>query len=178
MPNDQCDGNQCCPGFDVSVVCVVCGVLARLALLSLFSFPRLTSHLSLFSFLRLFISVSLLLFSLLLCGVLCCAVLLCVAVCGCVCVCVCWVREREEGDRVYVQNAPRVYIQNVHVVPAPRPRVSYMWTWYHGDVLKVHTGFFQRATPHNNNTHSNTGNPKAGELCLIRAYFRGDTKRY
>ena len=92
VTSDQCDGNQCCPGFDGSVVCVVRVVCVG---------PLFPSSL----------------FSLLLCcGVLWCALLLCVAVCGCVvcgvCV-VCWEREEEGGmhrtrPRVHVQNALRV----------------------------------------------------------------------
>ena len=118
--------------------------------LSLLSFALLSSlHLYHFSFLSFFISVSLLPFSLLLCGVF-CVVLCCVVVCCCTglclllwlflktvddthvyvlllflfrfcfsCVCgVVWEREgggERRGDRVYVQNALRVYVQNVPV---------------------------------------------------------------
>ena len=101
--------------------------------LSLLSFPLLSSRLCLFSFLSLFISVSLLLFSFISSSllfasvwrVLCCFGLCC-AVCGCVAVRGCVVMGREgcmhrTRLRVYVQNAHRVYIQNVPVCTGTTP---------------------------------------------------------
>ena len=68
--------------------------------------------------------------------------------CFCVwCVCVCWERE---GDRVYVQNASRVFVQNVPVRTCTTPacgNTCRRGTITHGDVLNPHTGF-SRATPH------------------------------
>ena len=78
----------------------------------------------------------------------CCAVLLCVAVCGCVvCVVVCW----GVGGGVYASNTfPCVRSKRPPCVLAPRPHVLYMLAWCrctHGDVLNLHT-VFQRFTPH------------------------------
>ena len=120
--------------------------------LSLLSLPLLSSHLSIFSFSALFISVSLLLSLLLcgvLCGVLCCVVLCCDVLCRCVllyvvvlcvwlCVCLC------------------VYIQNVSVCTGTTPTCVSTCT---GGVFKRPHKDFQRATAHNdNNTHTHQQN--------------------
>ena len=107
------------------------------------------------------------------CAVLCCgAVLLCFAVCGCVVcvcvwlcvcvrVCVCWdggggVRTRL---RLYVQNALRVYIQNVPVCTSTTPTKKNMWAWcrYARERFECTHGFFSVSyhTPqHHTHTHT------------------------
>ena len=145
------------------VLCVLCCVLSFLALLSL-------------SCVSLLFPSSL--FALLLCGVfrvvLGCAVLWCVVVCCCMwlcCVCVwfcmslCVLGEEWVGEG----EGPCVDSKRLPCVQAPRPHVSYMWTWYqytrgrfectHGGVLHLQTGFF--SLPHhthntNNTTHHHT----------------------
>ena len=111
--------------------------------------------------------------------VLCCA--LCVLVCNVlVLVLVCHADpsplhppRTHSSPRVYVQNAHRVHTQNVPVCAGTTPasgNTCGRGPSTHGDVLNVHTGVFQRATPHhtqtprpqrhtrhNNNHHSNTG---------------------
>ena len=92
--------------------------------------------------------------------VLCCAVLLCFAVSGCV-VCVGGGERGRGRDRVYVQNAPRVHIQNVPVCTGTTSTCM-----NHVDVVPVHTGRFEcthggffsvsdhTPRPHHDRTHA------------------------
>ena len=163
VTSDQCDGYQCSPGFDGSVVCVVCCVLSVCV-----------SSLSLFSLLLASV------WRVLCCAVLCCCVLLYVVVlcvCVVVCVSVCVGRGGGEEDLVYVQNALRVYIQTVPVCTGERPtcfihvdvvpvHTETFLNVHTGGVLNVHKGVFSvphhthphtQQQPHNNNTpHQHT----------------------
>ena len=90
------------------------------------------------------------------CSVLCCCEVLYVVV---LCVwCVCCVLG-EEGGGVYASStSPCVRSKRPPCVPAPRPHVSYMWTWCtHGGVLKLHTEVFSvpRHTHHTPHTTHN-----------------------
>ena len=69
---------------------------------------------------------------------------------------------RRGEDCVYVQNAPRVYKQNVSVYAGTTPACGNTCgrgAVTHGDVLNVHMEVFQRVrphtTPHRTDTHDN-----------------------
>ena len=184
VPCDQFDGNQCCLGFDVSVACEVCCVLSRLALLSLsclslFSFPLPSSLFSLLLCGVFFVvlccavlccavlccavlSCVVLCCAVLCCAVLCCVVLLCVAVCGCVvCVSVCVGGGEEEGDRVFAQNASRVYRYHAHVC-------FNMFSACH----TIHTTQPHTTRPHRTNTHQqDTENTSTSKPTVILRVF-------
>ena len=75
--------------------------------------------------------------------------------CGCWPVCWCWCWCVTLTLLHSTTSLPRVYIQNVSVCTGTTPAsvtTCGRGAGSHGDVLNVHTWFFQRATPHRTHT--------------------------